>query len=349
MKRQILSITMLLAVFTNFTIRSMNAPVFAVLFEAAVHISSRYLIKKYRLRGCKGELETIKRLIEYGYLEDINKAKLFWACDSGNLAIVKLLLPHCTKETINKADKYGTTPLRGACCGGNLAIVELLLPRCTKETINKANNNDGITPLFWACWKDNKEIVKLLLPHCTKATINKVTAYGDTPLCWACRKGYTEIVELLLLNGATVRQKDLDKAKDQATKDYLQAVLEYDALEKNKPQNKVAFICSKRGEQGMFNFLIQLSLSRSIEEVIKNQKHLKDTVFCKLCDQLYDKKVLDGAIKEAQRKIYRSDMKEMAVRFKKTIKNQLTNQLIENKNYLNVRITTGKGSMLISL
>ncbi|MFC1841527.1 ankyrin repeat domain-containing protein [Candidatus Dependentiae bacterium] len=322
MKRQILSITMLLAI--------CSANMFAGDIWDAITDGD---VK--RVTQLIGENQEVVNEVDGGGLTPLSLA-----CHKNNLEIVTLLLPKCTKVTINEADNYDQTPLYLACCNDNLEIATLLLPKCTKETINKANKSDQ-TPLFCACCNGNGDlkIVKLLLPHCTKETINKADNDGDTPLLSACWKGNLEIVELLLLNGATVRQKDIRATRDQAIKNYLGAVLEYVALEKNKLQDKITFINSKRNKQNILNFLIKLSLSRSIEEVIKNQKHLKDTVAFKLCDQLYDKKVLDGAITEAQNKICRLDMKEMAVRFEKTIKDQLANQLKKNKNYLNVMVT----------
>ena len=74
--------------------------------------------------------------------------------------MVQLLLPHSTKETINKADKDGRTSLYYACRNNNFKMVELLLPHCTKETINKAYK-DGETCLYWAC--RNKDLKNLIL------------------------------------------------------------------------------------------------------------------------------------------------------------------------------------------
>ncbi|MFC1841525.1 ankyrin repeat domain-containing protein, partial [Candidatus Dependentiae bacterium] len=233
--------------------------------------------------------------------------KIHDAVIDGNIKTVTQLIEE-NQNVVNKADNDGFTPLYWACENNNLEIVELLLPHCTKETINKATNkatNDGPTPLWWACCKNSLEIVKLLLPHCTKATINKADKYnnGWTPLHIACYKKNPETIELLVLNGATVRQEDIVDS-DQTLKYYLEAALEYDALEKNKLQDKIKFIYSKSGEQVLFNLLIKLAFSRSAEEVIgENEKFLsfispsklfaeknwKDTVFC----EIYKDKTID--------------------------------------------------------
>jgi len=63
---------------------------------------------------------------------------------------------------VNKADKYGRTPLFLACDKNNIELVTLLLNNGAKESVNKANQYGG-TPLFRACNKNNPELVTLLL------------------------------------------------------------------------------------------------------------------------------------------------------------------------------------------
>ncbi|MFC1841526.1 ankyrin repeat domain-containing protein [Candidatus Dependentiae bacterium] len=216
------------------------------------------------------------------------------AVENGDVEKARKLIGE-NPEVVNKVDEFGRTPLGGACRHDNIEIVKLLLPHCTKATINKADEY-GHTPLDFACHKDNLDLVKLLLPHCTKETINKADKLGDTPLYWACFEGNLEIVTLLLLNGATVRQEDIVDS-DQTLKDYLEAALEYDALEKNKLQDKIKFIYSKSGDQGIFTFLIKLAFSRFLQKVMDENKEFlrfispsklfaekswKDTVFYEL-------------------------------------------------------------------
>jgi ankyrin repeat protein len=122
-----------------------------------------------------------------------------------------LLLNYSAKESINKANNSGYTPLFAACERDNPKNVELLL--AFGADVNKADN-DGMTPLNWACANNNLEIVKLLLVHGAKESINKANNYGWTPLFWACYNNNLEIVKLLLKSGADVDQKSLDAAQD---------------------------------------------------------------------------------------------------------------------------------------
>ena len=74
-----------------------------------------------------------------------------------------MLINRCTKETINWATSDdGWTPLTWACFNGNFEIVKLLLPRCTEETVNKVTN-DGWSPLAYAMSSCSLEMVKLLI------------------------------------------------------------------------------------------------------------------------------------------------------------------------------------------
>jgi ankyrin repeat protein len=176
-------------------------------FPVSLGISvAQSIVKKYRLYGLVG-IEKIKKIIEYSYFEEINKADiygntpLYWACLNNNLELVKLLLEHGAQESVNKVNKYGRTPLHWACEENNINIVKLLLNNGAKESINKANKC-GSTPLYWACYHNNLELVKLLLENGAKESINKANNWDSTPLYWACIKNNLELVKLLLNNGA---------------------------------------------------------------------------------------------------------------------------------------------------
>ncbi|MFC1841482.1 ankyrin repeat domain-containing protein [Candidatus Dependentiae bacterium] len=244
----------------------------------------------------KDNLEIVTLLLERGATRSINKADangdtpLSLACKNGNLEIITLLLK-------KGAIVDGSTSLLRACENSNLEIVTLLLPYYTKETINTADKC-GETPLYAACSKGNTELVKLLLEKGAKHSINKANHREQTPLWisfWS-REGI-ELAKLLLLNGAKVRQEDLDRVRDQTKlKDYLKAVFAYD--ENNTLQKKHAFINSKKNNPELFNFLIKLSFSRSLEATIEEnntfqnfmkfdklfaEKNWEKTVFHEIC------------------------------------------------------------------
>ncbi|MCD6046080.1 MAG: tankyrase-2-like isoform, partial [Gammaproteobacteria bacterium] len=119
---------------------------------------------------------------------------------NGSKEIVNLLV---TKGAdVNRADKYGWTPLYFA-AHGDLEIVRLLLANGV-DNVSRADN-DGITPLHEAVAGGYIEIAKLLLVH--GADINLADKAGNTPLHWSVRsKKYErrDVVKLLLIHGADV-------------------------------------------------------------------------------------------------------------------------------------------------
>jgi FOG: Ankyrin repeat len=102
------------------------------------------------------------------------------------------------------------------CLIDNIEIVKLLLPICTKETINIVYNYyNNFTPLYCACQNNNLEMVKLLLEFGAKESVNKAdNFYGHTPLYWACQYNNLEVVKLLLEYGANIDQKSLEKVAE---------------------------------------------------------------------------------------------------------------------------------------
>jgi ankyrin repeat protein len=110
---------------------------------------------------------------------------------------------------INKANKFGNTPLHDACYDDNLEIVALLLASGAQKSIYIAKDTFW-SPLLWACYNNNLEIVKLLLNDAylqlgesgTKEYINRTDKDCLNVLSWACENNNLEIVKLLLKYGA---------------------------------------------------------------------------------------------------------------------------------------------------
>ena len=82
----------------------------------------------------------------------------------GNTEKLRLLI--IAGADVNKADKYGRTPLYRAAFSGHTECVKLLLAAPAID-VNKADK-DGKTPLFCAIWEGHKEVVKLLEAAGTK-------------------------------------------------------------------------------------------------------------------------------------------------------------------------------------
>jgi len=138
------------------------------------------ILKKYRMHGCKNEIERIYRLVKYGYTEDI------------------------TKESVNKADSHGTTPLYLACENNDLSMVRSLLGLSADPNIANVN---GFTPLHII---SNPDIALELID--AGANVNAVITderyKGKTPFYFACRDGNTQVAKLFLKKGANVNDVD---------------------------------------------------------------------------------------------------------------------------------------------
>ena len=157
----------------------------------------------------KKDYPTLLRSFLYLPGVDLNKADkygytpLYRAVYKGHTKCVKQLI--AAKADVNKANKDGWTPLIWAAYWGHTKCVEQLL--AAGADVNKANNW-GDTPLYWAASNDRKECVKLLLA--AKADVNKADKDGKTPLYKAARYGRTECVKLLLAAKADVNKADKD-------------------------------------------------------------------------------------------------------------------------------------------
>lgn len=145
-------------------------------------------------------LEGVKCLLDHG--ADANCScedgtlPLFWAIQTNNIEIVKLLLDVTTKID-NVTKKESLTALYEAARLGNIEFVKLLLEKGANANISSSKK---VSPLGIAVDKQHFEVVKLLIPYTTD--LNEQNFEGDTPLSVAVMKGDKNIVELLLENNA---------------------------------------------------------------------------------------------------------------------------------------------------
>ena len=89
-----------------------------------------------------------------------------------------------------------------ACETGKVEIVKILLERLKSEDpeLNRLNYRKyrQRTPFMISCEKGHNEVVQLLLDYSCSETIdfNVINNYGETAFHLACQKGHTDVVKL---------------------------------------------------------------------------------------------------------------------------------------------------------
>jgi hypothetical protein len=130
--------------------------------------------------------------------EQLNLA-FFWALENGDVESVTIAII-CGVD-VNKADRYGATPLHYAANRGHIEIVNALI--AAGADVNQANKH-GEAPLHQAAKRGPVEIVNALIE--AGAAVNQANNYGSTPLHYAVFRGPVEIVNALIEAGAAVSQ-----------------------------------------------------------------------------------------------------------------------------------------------
>ncbi len=147
-----------------------------------------------------------KRLSKRNITESQYNNQLLEAAECGNSELLSLLIT--AGADVNKADKYGMTPLRAAACNDHTECVRHLLAAPGID-VNKADKY-GRTPLSWAAREGHAECVRLLLAA-PGIDVNKADKYGWAPLYRAAREGHAECMSLLLAApGIDVNKADRD-------------------------------------------------------------------------------------------------------------------------------------------
>jgi ankyrin repeat protein len=134
--------------------------------------------------------ETVGYLLKIG--RDIGSRKgqalLSWAAESGDIALINILLATRKVDVNSEDDKSGRTPLSWAAGNGHVAIVKLLVST-GKVDVDSKDSKFGQTPLSWAAENGHGAIVKLLLST-GKVDVDSTGSKSDrTPLSWAAGKG----------------------------------------------------------------------------------------------------------------------------------------------------------------
>ncbi|MFC1841840.1 ankyrin repeat domain-containing protein [Candidatus Dependentiae bacterium] len=236
MKKKILSIALLLGILA------------ANMFAGPLHLAA-----------INGYLEVVEFLVKNGAKVNekdkwTKNTPLHLAAKYRYLKVTKFLVKNEAK--VNEKNKWGNTPLHEAT--GHLEVVKFLVKKGAEVN---AKSNNGSTPLHLAAVNGYLEVVKFLVKNGAKVNA-KNSHNSSTPLHLAAVNGHLEVVKFLVLNCAIVEQEGIDDAN------YLKAVLQYNNLKNETPQEKIKFIKNNLKNPHIFNFLIKLASLRSLIKII---------------------------------------------------------------------------------
>lgn len=151
--------------------------------------------------AAEGNLKAIEEYLKNGYNIFGNYCGLkpiHIAAENNQIAVVKFLLQH--GERVNSIDEEdNNTPLHYACMTGSLEMVKLLI---SKGADVDAENYVKETPLLQAVYNGNSEIVEILLKN--GADVEVRTENDRTALMIAATNGNLKNVELLIKEGAKI-------------------------------------------------------------------------------------------------------------------------------------------------
>ncbi|WWR16708.1 ankyrin repeat domain-containing protein [Lachnospiraceae bacterium JLR.KK008] len=150
-----------------------------------------------------GLRELVKALTQTEeHTDAFGNTTLHHACWEEQAEVVKVLLEK-DKESVNKVNDEGETPLILAVRRSNLVITELLLGAGAKPECADLN---GVLPLHIAADSGDLFVAKALIA--AGADINTKTTGGETPLILAARSGRNDFTAMLMEAGADVNAVD---------------------------------------------------------------------------------------------------------------------------------------------
>jgi ankyrin repeat protein len=161
-------------------------------------------IPRIHLAAYRGDLETVKSLIEGGTEVDANDddgTPLHYAAMAGHEAVARFLID--SDANIHAGNRNGWTPLHFAAIGGSAEVARMLVAKGADVEVMSDN---GQTPLLRAASEGNKRVIEVLLDN--GAGVNtEDQGYGYTPLHYAARYGHEDVVELLLDKKASIEAR----------------------------------------------------------------------------------------------------------------------------------------------
>ena len=122
------------------------------------------------------------------------RTPLHYACERGNIAVVKTLLESSEHVNTSCKDEAGLTPLHLAASRGNLSVVKHLVEEMHSEM--ECNNNQHETPLHEAIKGGRLEVIKYLISKGCDPTCRGM--FGGTALYYACQYGRVDKVKYLI-------------------------------------------------------------------------------------------------------------------------------------------------------
>ena len=151
-----------------------------------------------------GLRELVKALTqaEEEHTDTYGNTTLHHACWNEQGEVVKVLLEK-DKDSVNKLNDEGESPLMLAVKKSNLVITELLLKADAKPDCADLN---GVMPLHIAAGNGDLYVGRALLA--AGAGVDGKTAEGLTPLIVAARNGRNDFTAMLIENGADVNAVD---------------------------------------------------------------------------------------------------------------------------------------------
>jgi ankyrin repeat protein len=152
-----------------------------------------------------GHVEAARVLLLFGadtnVRDDGGSTSLHLASESGQLAVVRILLEHGANLNTEVGDNRGFTPLHLASESGQLEVARILLEHgADLET----RTPSGCTPIHFA----NEEIARFLIEH--GADAKALDVGGRTPLHHASERGCIGVARVLLEHGVDAEALDAD-------------------------------------------------------------------------------------------------------------------------------------------